>query len=339
MSQLAGQYLVADRNGLAGLIQRAVKERFGGSQRRAARELAGPGAAQREAALQRKISRLVRGETDRIAEQTVQLLADLVGPERHEELRQTLLTPAARLHLTLHRRWIERELAHTPRTPDLEDQLRRKYPDLFRDFDRFLERLGYIESIERPSGLSGVIQHTPRAELAIRDVLAPLRQNSVAGQIERCAAELSPTEMRRYLKHAFAAQRVLLQRPSDVVRAQTADLEQSADSEQERKIPYQSPHAGRSQIVDRTERLGWAWGWEGGPWVETGFATEEDAMDAAQKARYLSSSTAPREAPFPGSPQDPPLRFIMGPRVMRKRVDVSPEPGESATPTTEEAPT
>lgn len=221
MSQSAGQYLVADRSGLAGLIQRAVKERFGSSQRRAARELAGPEATERQVArLQRLINRLVRGETGRITKETVQVLMELVGPERQDEVRQVLLTPAARARLARYRRWMERETARTPGTQHLERQLRgwrlrkrhgkrfeKPLKELFEDFDRFLERIGCT---------------VPRAELAYRDVLAPLMRDAVSGKVERGATELSPTEMRRYLQHAFGVQRVLLSRPLDATRAMEA---------------------------------------------------------------------------------------------------------------------
>ncbi|MGH8542626.1 MAG: hypothetical protein ACREX3_03060 [Gammaproteobacteria bacterium] len=278
VSHGAGRLLVIDRRGLGVLLQRAVRERFGGSQRRAARELART-LTRRPANLQRAIARLVRGKIGAITEQTLEVLIALVGPEHQDELRQALLPQAARNRLARYRWWMERTLARTPGTEHLARRLRhvpsppqlpadvsrlspevlkkarellhrrRPNPDhalietLFRDFDTFLERIGCI---------------APRAEIAFRDVLAPLTRDGPTGQIERGASELSPGELRRYLAHAFAAQRVLLHRASDMTRAMeaagAAEMEATWAAEIREKVGRQVHSHERRR---RPPRLGW----------------------------------------------------------------------------------
>jgi hypothetical protein len=205
VSQGGGWFAIQDQVRLAELVRRSVTERFGGSQRRAARELAGSAAPQLKVyRFQRLINRLARGKTGRVTWSTKRLIYDLVGPDRHEELRQTLLTPEARVRLARYRRWLQRELSRTRMSQYLEQRLRRKHWDPFQHFDHFLERMAHI---------------TPRAHLALREILAPLARDRVTGGIELGVSDLSPTDLGRYLRHAFAAQRVLLRRPPDLARA------------------------------------------------------------------------------------------------------------------------
>lgn len=251
-----GRHLVTDRDGLAGLIRQAVRERYGGSQRQAAREMAGPRASPRDyEALRRLIGRLAQGAMGSITERTLQRIRQLVGPEKQRLLTgphgEPLLAPGERLLLVLQQRWIEGELARTPRTRDLEGRLRGKHPTLFRSFDRFLVRKGYVEIRLSLSGRSRGVRRTLRAELAFREVLIPLIRDR-AGRIERRATEFSPTEMRDYLRHALAAQRILLRRPPDIARARSAVAAVEADKAERRQ---RQPEARRP--AEPLPRLGW----------------------------------------------------------------------------------
>lgn len=253
-----GRHIVTDRDGLAGLIRQAVRTRYGGSQRQAAREMAGPRASRRDCeALRRLIGRLAQGKMGSITERTLQRIRHLVGPEKQRLLigpqgEYLLLAPGARLRLVAHQRWIEHELKRTPRTSDLEDRLRGKHPTLFRPFDRFLVRKGYVEVRRSVRGGSRGLWRTLRAELAFREVLAPLIRGRATGRIERGATDLSPTEMRDYLRHALAAQRILLSRPPDIARARSAVAAVKADEAERRQ---RQPGVLRQR--EPPDRLGW----------------------------------------------------------------------------------
>lgn len=251
------RHTVRDKDGLADFIRQAVRNRYGDSQRHAARELVGPRASPNQyEAVRRLIGRLAQRKMDSITEHTLQLIGRLVGPEGHKLLlgpegRHLLLAPSERLRVAAHQRWVEHALSLMPRTQHLEERLRSEHPDLFPRFDRFLERFGYVE-VAQSGGRRRGSRQTPRAELAFREVLAPLTRDRVTGQIERGASELSPPEMCSYLRHALAAQRILLRRPAHIARARSAAAGAEAD-EAERRRRQPAPQ-GRPAPPPR---LGW----------------------------------------------------------------------------------
>ena len=209
-----GRYPVTYPAKLAGMLQASLNQQFAGNQRAAARALAGQGCQQRE------LNRLVRGEIGALTERTVQWVAALVGRSQHNKLWGVLLTPEARGRLALYDRWMTRRLEHTPTTEPLETRLRRKHPTPFAEFDSFLEERGYADVVSTNPKVR-TRHRSPRAELAFREVLVPFRRSPQTAQIERGLNELSPREIESYLRHAFAAQRVLLRRPLDIDRAQS----------------------------------------------------------------------------------------------------------------------
>src|SRR3989442_2575315 len=138
-----GRYVIADRQRLAALLQAAVDKGSGGSQRAAAR------AFERFGCTQRELNRLMRGKIGGITVRTATWITALVGPSEKRHVFETLVSPEARGRLVVYGRWTARTLASTPKTDHLEAALRRKNPDLFADFDRFLEKHGYVEVLRR----------------------------------------------------------------------------------------------------------------------------------------------------------------------------------------------
>ena len=211
-----GRYAILEPEKLAELLEQVVATEYG-SQLKAAQAIT-PGGSTGGIPLQRQISRLIAGRIGAISDRTMTYLLRLIPQDRHDELWDVFLTPSARLRLDWHGRWMRRRLDDTDlgqptSTRMLESKLRSRVPDLFTGFERFLIRRGYQKGCVRSA----------RADVAFRELLMPLQRDLATAGIERGFEELSEWELRKYVKHSLAAQRVLLDRPYDTVRARQLD--------------------------------------------------------------------------------------------------------------------
>lgn len=238
-------FRIVDRDLLAHELQRAVDRKYGGSQKRAAGAVG---------ISQPHLNRLIRGRIASVTFRTIEVLRRLVPTGRRGRLERAILAPAAQQALRFHDAWMRRKSeqlagldeARAARTDDeterrvqhamerdreakaLRRYLRKRFPELFDDFDDFLKRHGHFKS---------------RALLAYTQIVYQLLEHDPSGGIERDWTDIEVGGgLRKYLKGAFACQKILLARSPDVQRAQ--------------QVAENSPDELLSTLVDKRTKLG-----------------------------------------------------------------------------------
>ena len=248
------RYRVIDRERLAALVQRAIDERFGGSQIEAARATQIPQSA---------LSLLVNGKTDSISPERLQELmrllpdhaekgqvSDPIFSRPREEFRRELTaallsTTAQALLAAAEGSWeIEQHLTRTVhpsrkrwtgtdaglvKTPDTEIRKHHHYPArrLEHDYLRRYVRVAFPDlygRFERFLISRGHSRH--RRDLAWTRVLGPLLQYRETGFIERDWTELrdtpagKSTQLKQFIELGMKREELLLDRAPDEQRAQ-----------------------------------------------------------------------------------------------------------------------
>ncbi|MFG1691132.1 hypothetical protein ACGF5M_03060 [Gemmatimonadota bacterium] len=224
------RFVVVDSQVLGRLISEAIDTGFGGSQSEAARRVSSLGSAEVDVrvigARQKTLSRIARGQPQRISHDTYQLLrqvlivAGLSG--KLTELERLIMAPEARRLVTEYRGWLAAEGRSTPDTPDPEEWLglqldTKERQHLWNKLEELCPKeVARFRLFVRERG-----HHDARTQLSLERILRPLLQHQASGGIERDWEELSERELAQYLKASQKAEEILLSRPPDLERAQT----------------------------------------------------------------------------------------------------------------------
>jgi hypothetical protein len=103
---------------------------------------------------------------------------------------------------------------------DLVEDLRKRFPAHFNDFDRFLKSRGH----------RGI-----RVDLAFRRIVEPLLQTDGSGGIERDWRELNHEELEAFVKAGIKRETIMLDRSPDIQRAKEAS--ERVSQPQDRQTP------------------------------------------------------------------------------------------------------
>jgi len=218
--------LVADPQRLRLLIQRAIDARFGGNVSRAA-SLIGIS--------QPQLSRLAKRGARHLRVRSLQSLARLFTADQKPSLNQCVMSPLTRVTLTGFAAWLglpvrsagewlrvyrgdrwadeQRGLAlvsgQARARMRVEIALRSRFKELFDSLDRTLVAQGHFSH---------------RVALAYHRIFDGLFEHESSGGIERRWTDLSPGDLRTYLKAGIGRERILLKRSPDLQRAQELTL-------------------------------------------------------------------------------------------------------------------
>jgi hypothetical protein len=228
-------YQVADRDLLAQVIAAAVERRYAGSLRagviatnrelkgRSRRSLAsGKSTAPKEVDYA-TVWRAMRKRSPRLKASTFAWLRRLVGPEGKDQLDEAVISPVAQWLLTKQVAWESESLnrlavyrrgslltavlaagrAQSGRMGELLAQMLKANPS---ELLRFRAR---TQS-----------HRDERTQLALLSLLAPFLDAGSLEGVERRWEELRPTERKRYVRLTLRREELLLNRSSDVQRAQ-----------------------------------------------------------------------------------------------------------------------
>jgi transcriptional regulator with XRE-family HTH domain len=200
---------------LGGLVRRIMVR--AGTQARAAQAL---GLSRNS---QSYVSKLCRGKMRRVTGSTLAAIAGaLVDDDERAALRRTVLTPFQESAVRHYGRWL-REQAW-PTGSEAQRALASEVADLYRD-DRCGDDLVWMREELRKAvaGWATDDERRWRVAVAERRVLAPLMHGRASAGVERTVVELAKAgQLRKYLRAAVRAERVLLARPSAVERARDA---------------------------------------------------------------------------------------------------------------------
>lgn len=225
---------IVDRRCLAGLLDAEMRRR----------ELNQSETAEVLAIPQGDISKLLRGQRARLKRTAVHQIAEFLPREAQPRLEEALLGPEAREVLKAHKAWLDESLKpyceqQLPiADPEWEPELTRSVPRPqwrwnMRAYDAFgalallradLEAGQEIRRFERQAAKLGFTADADaltadRLWLVIFRVFDPIAGDRA--RVERHYKELQEKgEIRKYLRHAFDRELVLLKRPSDLQRAQ-----------------------------------------------------------------------------------------------------------------------
>jgi hypothetical protein len=227
------EFPIQDRRALASLLEEVIKRRFSGNRSAAARSVGIP-----HSTLKRYHEKRGAG----IRRETLLKLDRLLGAAGRKRLSDAVLTSASRGALEAYDDWLAAELSGisagsrrtfhyalrtvspgddwkldeltdhaTVRGKRLEQvilsSLIRRFRDEWEPLDRVLRRRPHEEM---------------RARLASLRVVAPLLDSDETAGIERSYAEMSKSELRAFIKAGVRREVILLDRDTDVRRAQAA---------------------------------------------------------------------------------------------------------------------
>jgi hypothetical protein len=205
---------IADAKSLARVLRVVVDEDYGGNMSEAARAVG---------MQQSQLHRLANRKLGAVRWQTLLLLRKLLGRKRLPELDKAVVSPDVQNTLDCYRRWLARQqlnLRHRSRERNLWAQelgllqwggrevrrwLRRRVPELVKQFDGFLMRRGHLHE---------------RADLAYQRLLAPLWHSAATCGIERDLSDLPPKQLTAFVKAGIVRERILLERSPDLQRSQ-----------------------------------------------------------------------------------------------------------------------
>lgn len=253
MTRRSERYLVANRDLVAGVIDRGLV-RYGGNQSRAAahvkrsQRLKGERRDQRElqraaAALQRTLSRLQNRKLNAITRATLVDLRTLLTPSLYDELRLAMIPPEGHQALWREQHWMEWWLkrvppagvsrkeweqfgapARRPRDVSALTYARKSRPlaSMQEEGRRLLEALrrafpDVCQPFEAWCVLRGHSQN--RIHVAYARAVEPLLANIETTGIELGWRELEDHQLKRYLDLGLARERLLLTRAPDSQRA------------------------------------------------------------------------------------------------------------------------
>jgi hypothetical protein len=226
------RFRIVDPERLAKEIKLALDTRYGGSQSEAARDVG---------LSQSQLSRLLSCQMRLVTRTTLEALLTLVEEWRHSGLYQAFLTPLEWGALRRYYEWtdmwdgdtqpIEYEFPPSreadegvaqrrERWMDLVEDLRKRFPAHFNDFDRFLKSRGH----------RGI-----RVDLAFRRIVEPLLQTDGSGGIERDWRELNHEELEAFVKAGIKRETIMLDRSPDIQRAKEAS--ERVSQPQDRQTP------------------------------------------------------------------------------------------------------
>ncbi len=220
------EYRVQNPQLFAAVIDDAITRRHEGIRDQAARSVG---------LRHNTLKRYQTGAGAKVRHETLEKLRRLVGRGRVKSLESALFSPDARDALAEYDRWVAREIralllgnalnlrrvsartewerenhlaAGLERASVLEKlliRLKKQYPAEWKPLTTFLVRRGHF---------------TARAKLAQLRIVAPLLGDYDTGGIERGESELSETELQQFIKAGIKRERILLDRESDIRRAQ-----------------------------------------------------------------------------------------------------------------------
>lgn len=250
------EYLVQDRETFAAILEEAISGHYDGNRNAAAKTVGIP-----HSTLKRYMEK--RGAA--VRHETIERLRKLVGGSRVSRLEAALLSPPARRTLAEYDQWIRdatRSLAwggtHGRRLLSVRDHLQLE-AEVGSAFDRGTRLWQLIRRLQRqfpkewqPLQLRitkrGHLKS--RAGLAFLRVVEPLSAAEDTWGVERSWQELSDQEMREFIRAGVARERILLDRETDIRRAQDKALQMERNLEEIRSEGVTAKR-GVSQKVPR----------------------------------------------------------------------------------------
>jgi hypothetical protein len=171
---------------------------------------------------------------------TLEKLRRLVGGGRAKTLESALFSPDARDALAVYDRWVSREIRALHFGNVLNFRIlaarddRERESDLAAGFDRATALTKLADRLQKrfPTAWRPLTNHlvrrghfTARARLAQLRVVAPLLDHRDTSGIERGESELSQRELVQFIKAGVKREMILLDRETDIRRAQEHTVE------------------------------------------------------------------------------------------------------------------
>lgn len=232
-------YIVQERDTFAAILNEAILSRYDGNRNAAAKAVGIPYTT---------LKRYLEQRGAAVRHETIERLRKLVGGGHASRLEAALLSPLARRVIDHYDHWVIEETRalewgsiHTNRVAaipsDNEAELESK---VAKAIDRGTQLWQLVQMLRRrfPKEWKPLQSHltkrghfNPRARLAFLRVVEPLSAADETWGVERSWREFSDQEIMEFIKAGVARERILLDRETDIRRAQEEALRMQDDDE------------------------------------------------------------------------------------------------------------